>query len=131
MNEYMKQIIEGLVEKYGPKAIDLSIDYAKNRIKGFVQSFKAANMANMHYEEVQVLDKKSLVDIGRKYCVEESDGVATMKTVKDNANYVYLAYVLNRELLPVETNSYVIIKAAALSPDVLALFEDNELIILK
>ena len=54
-----------------------------------------------------------------------------MKVIKDNSNIVYLAYVKDRDLLPVEDNHYVVIKATALTPEVINLFEENKLVILK
>ena len=43
---------------------------------------------------------------------------------------LYLANVKERELLPAETNKYAIIKAKALTADVLGLFLDSKLVIL-
>ena len=60
-----------------------------------------------------------------------SNGVAAMKVIKENYNIVYLAYVKDRELLPVEDNHYVVIKATALTPEVISLFDGHELVILK
>lgn len=135
MNENIKIVVEYLVEEYGPTVVnavkDATTEYINERIGKFLESFKAAQNATIYNHNVVVLDLATLTEFGRKYRVSSSDGVAAMKVVKNNTNIIYLAYTKNRELIPNKENCYVVIQASALTPEVINLFEDHELIILK
>lgn len=135
MNENIKKVVEYLVEEYGPTVVnvvkDATTEYINERIGNFLESFKAAQNATIYNHNVVVLDLATLTEFGRKYRVSSSDGVAAMKVVKNNTNIIYLAYTKNRELIPNKENCYVVIQASALTPEVINMFEDHELIILK
>ena len=135
MNENIKKVVEYLVEEYGPTVVnavkDATTEYIYERIGNFLESFKAAQNATIYNHNVVVLDLATLTEFGRKYRVSSSDGVAAMKVVKNNTNIIYLAYTKNRELIHNKENCYVVIQASALTPEVINLFEDYELIILK
>ena len=135
MNENIKKVVEYLVEEYGPTVVnavkDATTEYINERIGNFLESFKAAQNATIYNHNVVVLDLATLTEFGRKYRVSSSDGVAAMKVVKNNTNIIYLTYTKNRELIPNKENCYVVIQASALTPEVINLFEDHELIILK
>ena len=135
MNENIKKVVEYLVEEYGPTVVnaikDATTEYINERIGKFLESFKAAQNATIYNHNVVVLDLATLTEFGRKYRVSSSDGVGAMKVVKNNTNIIYLAYTKNRELIHNKENCYVVIQASALTPEVINLFEDYELIILK
>ncbi|MDD6670122.1 MAG: hypothetical protein PUE54_10860 [Bacteroidales bacterium] len=132
MNEYIKKVLQHLALAYGPKAIDSAKEHANKIAHNFLEQFKSGKDAEIFSHDVAVLDMKTLTEISRKYCIEgSSNGVAAMKVFKDNLNFVYLAYVKDRELLPVDQNHYVVIKATALTPEVINSFEEDELIIIK
>ena len=85
-------------------------------------------------EELDVLDKSSLISISKKYMPHPPcNGIAALKVDglgdEKDTTYVYLAYVLDRNLLPIDKNKYVIIKAKSLSDDASALFESNLIIL--
>ena len=132
MNEYITKALQHLALAYGPKAIDSAKEHANKIARIFLEKFKSGKDAEIFSHDVAVLDMNTLIETSRKYSVEgSSDGVAAMKIVTDNTNYIYLAYVKDRELLPVDQNHYVVIKASALTPEVIDLFEGQELIIIK
>lgn len=80
--------------------------------------------------EVEMLTKSSLVDIAKKNIVVGSNQVAVMKSETDKAYFVYLAYLNGDELMPNNENNFVVVKAEALSKEVISLFADKELRIL-
>ncbi len=131
MNKYISEVVDYLIEEYGESVIDETTKYAKEKVGKFIDSFKTALKMTIHNEDCVVLDMKLLTEISRRYRMSCSNGVAAMKVIKENYNIVYLAYVKDRELLPVEDNHYVVIKATALTPEVISLFDGHELVILK
>lgn len=131
MNKYISEVVDYLIEEYGESVIDGTTKYATEKVGKFIDSFKTALKMAIHNEDCVVLDMKLLTEISRRYRMSCSNGVAAMKVIKENYNIVYLAYVKDRELLPVEDNHYVVIKATALTPEVISLFDGHELVILK
>ena len=131
MNKYISEVVDYLIEEYAESVIEETTKYATEKVGKFIDSFKTALKMTIHTEKCVVLDMKLLTEISRRYRVNSSNGVAAMKVIKDNSNIVYLAYVKDRDLLPVEDNHYVVIKATALTPEVINLFEENKLVILK
>lgn len=131
MNKYISEVVDYLIEEYAESVIEETTKYATEKVGKFIDSFKTALKMTIHNEECVVLDMKLLTEISRRYRVNSSNGVAAMKVIKDNSNIVYLAYVKDRDLLPVEDNHYVVIKATALTPEVINLFKENKLVILK
>ncbi len=96
-----------------------------------IEDLKTASNANIDTVNVEMLDKTNLVEIAKKYMVKGCNEVAAFKKVKDDDFYVYIAYSKDRELLPIETNHYVVIKSDGLSKEVKELFNESDLIILK
>ncbi|MCR5568054.1 MAG: hypothetical protein K6G31_02140 [Paludibacteraceae bacterium] len=82
-------------------------------------------------KEVEVLDMNTLVEFSKKYIVANCNEIVAINTMKDGESYVYLAYSKDRNLLPIENNKYLIIKAKSLSKEVESLFEESSLVILK
>jgi hypothetical protein len=91
------------------------------------------SMSNVHkiVKEKDLLKKDDLVEAARENIVSGSDGVCAMLKKTDSKVFVFLAYLKDKELLPSDTNTYVILKAEAIARDVEVLFSNNELIILK
>lgn len=116
-----------LIEEKAQELFDGTVTMAND----FIQSIKTAVAAQMHVIETTFLDLDSLKEIAKKYKPNDGKEVAVCKKVVNNTNVVYLAYTADKELLPVETNQYVVIKCKALAPDVLDLFVgSHDLIIL-
>lgn len=123
----LEELAEDLKQKIKDEYLPLFQDMIKN-INGDIKGFAFA-------EELDVLDKSSLISLSRKYIPQkECNEVIALKVEgtgqEEGTIYIYLTYALDRSLLPVEDNRYVIIKARSLSEDTKDLFK-SELIILK
>lgn len=134
MNAIIEIAIQNLAEIGLPiveEKLNDALDSAVNQSKKFAESFQAALKSQIHILETDLLSKSDLIDISRKYMVAGCSEVAATKKIKNNIYIVYLAYTKDKVLLPVKQNSYIIIKAKGLSPDVLELFGSDHYIILK
>ena len=134
-SESLKQILEMLRDALEPIIRD-KIEEVKVKIKDeyipklkeFVEDILKSK--NVKYESVDVLSKSDLISLIRLNRVNGSDGVAAFKQQKDEKMFVYLAYCKDRDLLPEETNCYIVIEANFLNDDVNELFNESDLIIL-
>ena len=114
-----EEIIHDVTEEYLP----LVEDFIKNmtgEIKG-----KAFG------KEVDVLDLATLIDFAKKYIVNGSNEIVAIRSKEADGYFIYLAYSQDRELIEMDKNRYLIIKAKQLADDVNQLFNESELIILK
>lgn len=134
-NESLKQILEMLRDalepifrdKFEEWKVKIKDEYIP-KLKKFVEDMLKSK--NVKYEAVDVLTKSDLISLIRLNKVNGSDGVAAFKQQKDEKMFVYLAYCKDRDLLPEETNCYIVIEANALNDDVYELFNESDLIIL-
>lgn len=134
-SESLKQILEMLRDALEPIIRD-KIEEVKVKIKDeyipklkeFVEDILKSK--NVKYESVDVLSKSDLISLIRLNRVNGSNGVAAFKQQKDEKMFVYLAYCKDRDLLPEETNCYIVIEANFLNDDVNELFNESDLIIL-
>lgn len=78
-----------------------------------------------------LLKKDDIIQIAKENIVPNSNMVAALMDSTKDCYVVYLAYLRDKELLPVEENKYVTITAEGLSRDVDALFNGRQLIIIK
>lgn len=114
-----EEIIHEVTEEYLP----LVEDFIKN-MTGEIQG-KAFG------KEVDVLDMVTLVDFAKKYIVNGSNEIVAIRSKEADGYFIYLAYSQDRELIEIDKNRYLIIKAKQLADDVNQLFNESELIILK
>lgn len=114
-----EEIIHEVTEEYLP----LVEDFIKN-MTGEIQG-KAFG------KEVDVLDMVTLVDFAKKYIVNGSNEIVAIRSKETDGYFIYLAYSQDRELIEIDKNRYLIIKAKQLADDVNQLFNESELIILK
>ena len=120
---FLKEHAEALYDKVKDEYAPLLGDFVKNmtgEIKGIAYG-----------QEVDQLDLTTLLAFAKEHIVERANEVATMRVKEENGWFIYLAYAKNRELLPSDTNRYLILKANSLAQDVEELFKESELIILK
>ena len=134
-SESLKQILEMLRAALEPiikeKVEELKVKVKEEyipQLKKFVEDLLKSK--NVKYESVDVLTKSDMVSLIRLNRVNGSDGVAAFKQQKDEKMFVYLAYCKDRDLLPEETNCYIVIEANAIHDDVKELFKESDLIIL-
>ena len=126
------QLTQLIVEVGGPviqekvgDAIDLAIKNSKDFFKSF--NMKAHNKAY----DIDVLEKKGLIKIAKECMVSGSNEVIVTKKTHKNQYIVYLSYMKDKELIPIEKNIYLIIRSKAITPDILDLFGSEQYIILK
>ena len=82
-------------------------------------------------EDVEFLNSKTLLEIAKKYIVKGSNEVYVMRKQEKKCIFVYLAYGKDKTILEKEQNKYVVIKAEGVSADILGMFDNKELVILK
>ncbi len=145
--------IEKLLEKLGPllkeKMYELAdeikpeLENAKQEIKehykktlaDFMQRIKVTSKDNMTAYEVDTLSSREMLQYAKNHIVKGANMVAAFKQQgvinEKEVAFVYLSYGKGRELLADENNHYVIIKANKLEQDILNLFSESDLVILK
>lgn len=110
-------------------------NHVKNEIiPQIVEYFKrvsAKTKAQIVGRNFEVLNKEQLIEVAKSIKAQEADGIAAYRLDAPDAAFIYLANVKDRILLPEEHNKYAIIRATAISSDVLKLFGTENLIILK
>lgn len=133
--ELKVQLVEELLPYVKEQAEKVFKDLKKEMIpvmRDLVDSFKDGNRkTDTIMIQETLLNKEKLISIAKKNIVSGATEVVAYKTSKADSFIVYLAYSKEKELLPVEQNRYVIIKAEAVSGDINSLFGENKLIILK
>ena len=100
-----------------------------------VENFIGDNGQNTNIKAVlfkrDLLKKDDIIQIAKENIVPNSNMVAALMNSTKDCYVVYLAYLRDKELLPVEENKYVTITAEGLSRDVDALFNGQQLIVIK
>lgn len=133
--ELKVQLVEELLPYVKEQAEKVFKDLKKEMIpvmKDLVNSFKdGKEKTDTIMIQETLLNKKRLIAIAKEHLVVGATEVVAYKTSKLDYFIVYLAYSKDKELLPVEQNRYIIVKAEALSGDINSLFGENKLIILK
>ena len=143
----MNDLIESLIFELKVQLVEELLPYVKEQaeivfkdlkkvmipvMKDLVNSFKdGKEKTDTIMIQETLLNKKRLIAIAKEHLVVGATEVVAYKTSKSDSFIIYLAYSKNKELLPIEQNRYVIIKAEALSGDINSLFGDNKLIVLK
>lgn len=145
--------IEKLLEKLGPllkeKMYELAdeikpeLENAKQEIKehykktlaDFMQRIRVTSKDNMTAYEVDTLSSREMLQYAKNHIVKGSNMVVAFKQQgiinEKEVAFVYFAYGKEKELLADENNHYVIIKANKLEQDILNLFSESDLVILK
>lgn len=131
LDDFTKVIIPSAVEEGKKTLLEIKEDTQKawDDFKKKIQ--EEGKPDYLAFEEVEILNSQSLLDFAKKHMVSGANEVYAMKKQKKTACFVYLAYGKDRNLFEKEQNKHVIIKASALTADVLGLFEESELVILK
>lgn len=99
-------------------------------IKGITNVFSYDNVRIVRIQDKD-LDLNKLSKVIRENIVESSNEVYALKKAKDDQICIYLAYGRNGEMLDKESNCYVVLVTKSLKEDVLNLFNESELVIIK
>lgn len=87
--------------------------------------------ADVKVIDIEYLTMDKLVQNIKENTVPDSDEVAAILRKGKKKNYLYTAFLKNGELLPVESNKYLILVADAVARDLESQFDGNELIVLR
>ena len=123
LKEFGPEIIEGMkdalkrlgvwIEEGIKKKIDDMIDYQVNVESKTVRITK------------ELLKKEDITEAAKNNIVPNSNMVAALLEKKEDIYIVYLAFLRDKELLPLNENRYVVIKAEGLSRDVETLLDNH------
>jgi hypothetical protein len=110
-------------------------EHYKKTLADFMQRIRVTSKDNMTAYEVDTLSSREMLQYAKNHIVKGANMVAAFKQQgiinEKEVAFVYLSYGKGRELLADENNHYVIIKANKLEQDILNLFSESDLVILK
>lgn len=130
----VEKIIEQGVEmlrKKGEEIIHEVTEEYLPLVEDFIKNMTGEIKGKAFGKEVDVLDLATLIDFAKKYIVNGSNEIVAIRSKDADSYFIYLAYSQDRELIGIDKNRYLIIKAKQLADDVNQLFNESELIILK
>jgi len=125
-----EEIVPVVIEE-GKKAIDEIAENTKEQVNEFIAELNTKKVENVDFREVELLNSSKLISLAKENIVDGSNEVYVWKKTYESDMYVNLAYGKDQELLEKDKNRFIILKVEALSADLLSMFEESELIILK
>ena len=135
-NKQIIDIFKNLFEEVGPvvieegkKAMDEIAKNTKEQVKEFIERLNTE--VAVDYIKVELLNSTKLIALAKENTVDGANEVYVWKKTYKSDMYVNLAYGKDQELLEKDKNRFIILKVEALSADLLSMFEESELIILK
>lgn len=130
----VEKIIEQGVEILRKKGEEIIHEVAEEYlplVEDFIKNMTGEIKGKAFGKEVDVLDMATLIGFAKKYIVNGSNEIVAIRSKDAGCYFIYLAYSQDRELIEIDKNRYLIIKANQLADDVNQLFNESELIILK
>ena len=135
-NKQIIDIFKNLFEEVGPvvieegkKAMDENAKNTKEQVKEFIERMNTE--VAVDYRKVELLNSTKLIALAKENTVDGANEVYVWKKTYKNGMYINLAYGKDQNLLEKDKNKFIILEAEALSADLLNMFEESELIILK
>lgn len=135
-NKQIIDIFKNLFEEVGPvvieegkKAMDEIAKNTKEQVKEFIERMNTE--VAVDYRKVELLNSTKLIALAKENTVDGANEVYVWKKTYKNGMYINLAYGKDQNLLEKDKNKFIILEAEALSADLLNMFEESELIILK
>ena len=125
-----EEIVPVVIEE-GKKAIDEIAENTKEQVNEFIAELNTKKVENVDFREVELLNSSKLISLAKENIVDGSNEVYVWKKTYESDMYVNLAYGKDQELLEKDKNKFIILKVEALSADLLSMFEESELVILK
>lgn len=123
-----KEVVQEVVSE-GRKAMGEIAMNTKQQIDDFIKSLK--QNVNVEYKEEEMFNSSKLIKLAKENIVKGSNEVYVWKKTYNNGVYINIAYGINNNLLEDDKNKFIIVKVEALSADLLNMFEESELVILK
>ncbi len=97
----------------------------------FKEKIEKTPSENFVYTELEMLEREKLLSMATENIVEGADEVYAWKKSENDCVIVSLAYGKDGELIDALKNRFITIKAMAVNAEVLQLFGNEDLVILK
>lgn len=120
-----------MVIEEGKKAIGEIAKNTKEQVNEFIEDLNTEKVENVDFREVEILNSSKLITLAKENIVDGANEVYVWKKAYESGIYINLAYGKDQELLEKDKNKFIILKVEALSADLLSMFEESELVILK
>ena len=125
-----EEIVPVVVEE-GKKAIDEIAKNTKEQVNEFVEELNTEKEVDVDFREIELLNSSKLITLAKENIVDGANEVYVWKKAYKSGVYINLAYGKDQELLEKDKNRFIILKAEALGADLLNMFKESELVILK
>lgn len=125
-----EEVVPVVIEE-GKKAIGEIAKNTKEQVNEFIEELNTEKVENVDFREVELLNSSKLITLAKENVVDEANEVYVWKKAYNSGIYINLAYGKDQELLEKDKNKFIILKVEALSADLLSMFEESELVILK
>ena len=125
-----EEIVPVVIEE-GKKAIDEITKNTKEQVNEFVEELNTEKEVDVDFREIELLNSSKLITLAKENIVDGANEVYVWKKAYKSGVYINLAYGKDQELLEKDKNRFIILKVEALSADLLSMFEESELVILK
>ena len=125
-----EEVVPVIIEE-GKKAIDEIAKNTKEQVNEFVEELNTEKEVDVDFREIELLNSSKLITLAKENIVDGSNEVYVWKKTYKSDMYVNLAYGKDQELLEKDKNKFIILKAEALGADLLNMFKESELVILK
>lgn len=125
-----EEIVPVVIEE-GKKAIDEITKNTKEQVNEFVEELNTEKEVDVDFREIELLNSSKLITLAKENIVDGANEVYVWKKAYKSGVYINLAYGKDQELLEKDKNKFIILKAEALGADLLNMFKESELVILK
>ena len=125
-----EEIVPVVIEE-GQKAIDEIAKNTKEQVNEFVEELNTEKEVDVDFREIELLNSSKLITLAKENIVDGANEVYVWKKAYESGIYINLAYGKDQELLEKDKNKFIILKAEALGADLLNMFKESELVILK
>ena len=137
-NKQIIDVFKSLFEEVVPvvieeskKAIGEIAENTKEQVNEFIEELNTEKEVDVDFREIELLNSSKLITLAKENIVDGANEVYVWKKAYKSGMYINLAYGKDQELLEKDKNKFIILKAEALSADLLNMFEESELVILK
>ena len=125
-----EEVVPVIIEE-GKKAIDEIAKNTKEQVNEFVEELNTEKEVDVDFREIELLNSSKLITLAKENIVDGANEVYVWKKAYNSGIYINLAYGKDQELLEKDKNKFIILKAEALGADLLNMFKESELVILK
>ena len=125
-----EEVVPVIIEE-GKKAIDEIAKNTNEQVNEFIEEINTEKVENVDFREIELLNSSKLITLAKENIVDGANEVYVWKKAYKSGVYINLAYGKDQELLEKDKNKFIILKAEALGADLLNMFKESELVILK